>query len=44
MNCIVTVSSYTAEEDFSLADRVVPDLGDAPGKAVTIRDLMALVC
>lgn len=43
MNCIVTVSSYTAEEDFSLADRVVPDLGDAPGNAVTIRDLMALV-
>lgn len=26
MACLVTVSSYTAEEDFSLADRVVPDL------------------
>ncbi len=26
MACIVTVSSYTADEDFSLADRVVPDL------------------
>jgi HAD superfamily hydrolase (TIGR01509 family) len=26
MNCVVTVSSYTADEDFSLADRVVPDL------------------
>lgn len=26
MNCIVTVSSYTEDEDFSQADRVVPDL------------------
>lgn len=26
MACIVTVSSYTADEDFTLADRVVPDL------------------
>jgi HAD superfamily hydrolase (TIGR01509 family) len=26
MNCIVTISSYTADEDFRLADRVVPDL------------------
>jgi HAD superfamily hydrolase (TIGR01509 family) len=26
MNCIVTISSYTAEEDFSLASRVVDDL------------------
>lgn len=26
MNCIVTISSYTADEDFSLADRVVDDL------------------
>jgi HAD superfamily hydrolase (TIGR01509 family) len=26
MRCIVTISSYTAEEDFSLADKVVPDL------------------
>jgi HAD superfamily hydrolase (TIGR01509 family) len=26
MNCIVTISSYTSGEDFSLADRVVADL------------------
>ena len=26
MNCIVTVSAYTGGEDFTLADRVVPDL------------------
>jgi len=33
MKCIVTVSSYTGEEDFTLADRVVADLdagGDIP--------------
>ena len=26
MRCIVTMSSYTADEDFSLADKVVHDL------------------
>lgn len=26
MHCVVTISSYTADEDFALADRVVPDL------------------
>lgn len=26
MNCVVTISSYTGEEDFSLADRIVEDL------------------
>lgn len=26
MRCVVTISSYTGEEDFSAADRVVPDL------------------
>lgn len=26
MNCVVTISSYTADEDFALADRVVADL------------------
>ena len=29
MHCIVTISSYTAEEDFSLADRVVDDIDSA---------------
>jgi HAD superfamily hydrolase (TIGR01509 family) len=43
MNCIVTVSSYTGDEDFSLADRVVPDLGEAPGTMVALKDLSALV-
>ncbi|CAN5356380.1 HAD family hydrolase [soil metagenome] len=39
MNCIVTVSSYTADEDFSEADLVVPDL-DA---GVSLRDCRAIV-
>lgn len=43
MNCIVTISSYTADEDFELADRVVPELGDSPGRIVTLSDLSALV-
>lgn len=33
MNCIVTKSSYTAEEDFRLADIVVPDLDAGIGLA-----------
>jgi HAD superfamily hydrolase (TIGR01509 family) len=43
MNCIVTISSYTADEDFSLADRIVPDLGDPPGATVTLADLRRLI-
>ncbi len=43
MKCIVTVSSYTGEEDFALADRVVPDLGDLPGRTITLADLQVLV-
>jgi HAD superfamily hydrolase (TIGR01509 family) len=42
MKCVVTVSSYTSEEDFSLADHIVPDLGDPPGKVVTLEALKAL--
>ncbi|MDQ7251091.1 HAD family hydrolase [Dongia sedimenti] len=40
MSCIVTKSSYTAEEDFSQADRVVPDL-DAGITLATCRSLAA---
>jgi len=31
MHCIVTISSYTADEDFSLADKIVRDLDDGIG-------------
>ena len=43
MNCIVTISSYTADENFKLADRVVQELGDLPNRVVTLADLRSLV-
>lgn len=43
MKCCVTVSSFTADEDFSLADRVVPDLGESTGRMVSLADLRQLV-
>jgi HAD superfamily hydrolase (TIGR01509 family) len=42
MRCLITQSSYTAEEDFSEADRVVAELGDAPPAAVTLKQLQQL--
>lgn len=43
MNCIVTISSYTAGEDFKLADRIVPELGDVPNSVIKLTDLRSLV-
>ena len=43
LKCLVTVSSYTCEEDFALAARVVPDLGDPPGPVIGLKDLAALL-
>ena len=43
MNCLVTISSYTAEENFDRADRIVSDLGDPPSKFISISDLRQLV-
>ncbi len=37
--CLITTSTYTIDEDFSEADRVVPELGDAPNVNVTLADL-----
>ncbi len=37
--CLITTSTYTLDEDFSEADRVVPELGDAPNIKVTLADL-----
>mmetsp|Transcript_14117 Transcript_14117/g.23471 ORF Transcript_14117/g.23471 Transcript_14117/m.23471 type:complete len:312 (+) Transcript_14117:16-951(+) len=44
MACLVTISTYTAEEDFSGADRIVSSLGE-PGEeeAVSLQDLMSLL-
>ena len=38
---LVTTSTYTVEEDFAEAARVVPELGDDP-VLITIEDLNAL--
>lgn len=38
MACIVTTSSYTADEDFSGAARIVPELGDGEGTQITLED------
>jgi hypothetical protein len=35
----VTTSVYTGDEDFTEADRVVPELGDPPRDIVTLADL-----
>lgn len=43
MKCLVTKSSYTANEDFMAADRVVEELGkEEAGGGVSFKDLEAL--
>jgi HAD superfamily hydrolase (TIGR01509 family) len=37
--CLITTSTYTVDEDFSEADRVVPELGDEPNVNITLADL-----
>jgi HAD superfamily hydrolase (TIGR01509 family) len=39
---LITISTYTVDEDFSEAAKVVPELGDAPNVNVTLADLDAL--
>lgn len=39
---LITTSTYTVDEDFTEAARVVPELGDAPSPEVTLADLSAL--
>ncbi|WAT17627.1 HAD-IA family hydrolase [Aurantiacibacter sp. MUD11] len=39
---LITTSTYTVDEDFTEAARVVPELGDAPNPEVTLADLSAL--
>ena len=41
MHCIVTTSSYTGDEDFSGADRVVSELGDGDAVQVGLDDCRA---
>jgi HAD superfamily hydrolase (TIGR01509 family) len=42
MHCIVTKSSYTGDEDFSGADKVVSELGDGEAAQVSLADCRAL--
>ena len=39
---LITTSTYTVDEDFSEAARVVPELGDEPDVRITLDDLSAL--
>eukprot|EP00980_Cylindrotheca_fusiformis_P004326 scaffold921_cov126-Cylindrotheca_fusiformis.AAC.5 len=41
--CIVTKSSYTADEDFTGADMIVDELGDDPATGVTLETLESLL-
>ncbi|MDP8242531.1 MAG: HAD family hydrolase [Candidatus Hinthialibacter antarcticus] len=43
MNCLVTKSCYTHEEDFSEADAVFNELGDSPNINVAIENIQELV-
>ncbi len=42
MPTLITTSTYTKDEDFEGAARVVPELGDAPKVLVTLKDLEAI--
>ena len=37
--CLVTTSTYTVDEDFAEADRVVPELGDEPNVNIRLADM-----
>ncbi len=39
LTTLITTSTYTVDEDFSEAAKVVPELGDAPDINITIEDL-----
>jgi len=42
MPCLITTSTYTTNENFEEAVKVVPELGDPPNVLVTLADLKAL--
>lgn len=43
MPCLITTSTYTINENFDHAVKVVPELGDPPNVLVTLEDLKRLV-
>jgi beta-phosphoglucomutase-like phosphatase (HAD superfamily) len=42
MPCVITYSAYTRDEDFREAVAVYPELGDPPGRCVTLYELLGL--
>jgi HAD superfamily hydrolase (TIGR01509 family) len=42
MPCVITTSTYTRDEDFHEAAKVVPELGDPPRVLVTLQDLQSI--
>jgi HAD superfamily hydrolase (TIGR01509 family) len=42
MPCLITTSTYTTDEDFEGAVKVVPELGDPPSVLVSLSDLESL--
>jgi beta-phosphoglucomutase-like phosphatase (HAD superfamily) len=42
MPCLITTSTYTADEDFNGAVKVVPELGDPPDVVVSLSELGSL--
>ena len=42
MPCVITTSTYTIDEDFTGALRIVPELGDPPNVNLTVAELAAL--
>lgn len=43
MHCVITISAYTAREDFTEADAVFPELGDPPQVRASLADLRRIV-
>jgi HAD superfamily hydrolase (TIGR01509 family) len=42
MPCLITTSTYTLDEDFREAARIVSELGDAPNVRITLKDLKTI--
>ena len=43
MYCVITTNGYTAGEDFTEADAIFPELGEAPNVRLTLKDLKRIV-
>lgn len=43
MNCVITISGYTGDEDFAEADKIVVELGDSPDIKLGLEDLKQII-